>query len=207
MIRRIRNILKEYPNLPAMASTGWNLAYGLFNGILALLYASWWFLTLAVFYGALGLMRLSAVTSPFRSRSSEKRLMRINGGAMILLSIVLTGMMVLTIHEGQNPIRHRIVMIAIAAVTFFLAGWSIRNIVRAYMEKTPAQITLRNISCAAAIGSMLSLERAMIGTFGNAADPESIVMEAATGAGAFILINLMGIGLILLSGKYGKSGA
>jgi len=55
---------------------------------------------------------------------------------------------------------------------------------------------LRDISLAGATGAMLSLERMMLGTFGNASDTFSLVMEATSGAAAFVFITLMGMMLL-----------
>ena len=198
----VRVVLRENRLLPASLSTGWNLLYALFNGLLAWYYRSWWFLTLCAFYAMLGLMRLSVVTIRRRPGKSGAELMRHNGYAVMALSIVLSGMTLLTIRERQNPVRSLVVMIAIAAYPFAMVGWSIRNTVKARRQKSAAMITLRDIACAGAIGSILSLERAMLGTFGDAEDAFTLTMEAASGAGAFVLLIGIGLSMVLESRRY-----
>ena len=58
-------------------------------------------------------------------------------------------------------------------------------------------IIIRNLSFAAVIGSMLSLERVMLGTFGDAQSLFTLQMEAATGAGAFVLLLMLAAGLFI----------
>ena len=62
-------------------------------------------------------------------------------------------------------------------------------------------IALRNISLSAATGSMLSLERAMLGTFGNPESAKTRIMESWTGAGIFELLLCMGVSMILYARK------
>ena len=199
MKERLRGFLRAHPLLPASLSTGWNLIYALFNGVLGLYYGSAWFLSLCAYYAVLGCMRLSAVTAGRSARRTPETVMRRNGLAMILLALTLSGIMVLTIREQHNARYGLIVMLAIATYTFCLVGWTIRNAVRAHKAHSPEGITLRNISCAAAVGSILSLQRAMLGTFGDAASTATLRMEAATGAGAFLILVCLGVEMVVLS--------
>ena len=177
----------------------WNMVYAVFNGALGLIYSSYWYMTLCAFYAALGFMRLSVVTIGRRRNRTTASVMKHNGIAMIGLAIVICGITVLTIRQKQNPVRNKMVMITIAACTFLLAAWSVRNIVKANRTKSPALITLRNISCAGTVGSVLSLERSMLGTFGDASEPFVKVMEASSGGVAFLLMIGLGTGMILYS--------
>ena len=194
--------LRDHPLLPAALSTGWNLLYAVFNGILAGVYSSWWFLTLCAFYLMLGFMRLSVITVQKSRHRTEASVMRHNGIAMIVLSVVLCGMVLLTIRETIDNPRHRIIMLTIAVYTFTLACWAVRNMIRAHREKSAQMITLRNISCAGAIASILSLERSMLATYGDISSTFSRRMEAASGAVAFFLLIGLGTGMILHSGSF-----
>ena len=203
-MERLKALLQKYPLLPSLLSMGWNLIYAIFNGVLGIRFSSWWFITLCAFYFVLGFMRLSAVTIGQKEGRSETAVMKGVGIAMLPLAIVICGMILLTIREQQNPVRNTIIMVTIAAFTFSLVAWSIRNIIKAHREKSATMITLRNISCASAIGSILSLERGMLGTFGDASDAFSRTTEAVSGAVAFLLIIGLGIGLILQSKAFRK---
>ena len=196
-MKKMERLLQRYPLLTAVLSTCWNFAYAAFNGSLGVIHHSYWFITLCAFYAALGFMRLSVVTLGRNKRRTELSTMRHNGMAMSGLSIILIGIMLLTIREHHNPIRSKIVMITIAVYTFTVVGWTIRNTVKAHREKSVQMITLRNISFASAIASILSLERGMLGTFGDEDEKFVRIMEASSGAVAFILLVGLGIGMIL----------
>ena len=204
---RIFAFLRQHPLLPATLSTGWNLLYAVFNGILAGVYSSWWFLTLCAFYAMLGFMRLSAVTIQKSRHRTEMSVMKHNGIAMIFLAVVLSGMVLLTIRETINAPRHNIVMITIATVTFFMACLAVRNMIKAHRDKSAQMITLRNISCAGAIASILSLERSMLATYGDISSTFSRRMEAASGAVAFVLLIVLGVGMIIHAGVYKRGNS
>lgn len=81
--------------------------------------------------------------------------------------------------EGINPVRSLIISVAMAALTFIMAFSALRNIIKARRSHDAYQIILRNISLVSVTGSILSLQRSMLGTFGNAADRFTLVMKPA----------------------------
>lgn len=201
-IADMQQYLQENKLFPIALGTGWNFMYALFNGILGLYYHSYWFITLCAFFAALGFMKLSAVTIKRSKHRTELSVMKHNGIAMMFLSVILCGITLLTIREQQNPHRNIIVMLIIAMYTFCVVMLSIRNIVAAHKGKSVTMITIRNITCAGAIGSILSLERGMLGTFGDASDTFSRLTEAISGGVAFFLIIALGIGMVLYANHY-----
>ncbi|MBR5666476.1 MAG: hypothetical protein IKW95_02185 [Lachnospiraceae bacterium] len=185
-------------------SMGWNLIYAVFNGIQALVYRSFWFLTLCVYYAILGIMRL-VVVAPLKRKKGNKwydsSVMRGLGFGMIVLSIAVSGMVCLVIAQKQNPKYNIIVMITIAAYTFYLITMSVINTVRAQKKRNATLIMLRNITLAGTIVAVLSLERAMLGTFGNAEDSFTMITESVTGGVSFVLINAIGVGMLIQAGR------
>ncbi len=194
-----RELLRGRPFLAALPGMGWNLTYALLNGAFALAFSSWWSLTLCALYLLLGLMKLSVVTLPRSARRTERGMLRFCAAASFGLAVAACGLTVLTIHEGHNPERNMIVMIANAAYTFTFAGLAIRSMALAAKRKSPPLIALRNTSCAGALLSVLSLQRSMLGTFGDASDRFTPVMQACTGGVAFLLLIAMGVGMLVLS--------
>ena len=186
-------------------SMGWNLIYALFNAVLGKAMHSRWFMVMAGYYLILGIMRLYTVAHgsrkgcvPERTRRAVRRRL---GYGMLILAVMISCVMYVAINEKHNPQYHSIIMITIAAFTFYLIILSIINSVKALRKKEDTLILLRNISLASTAGSILSLERAMLGTFGDAADSFTFVMETATGAGVFLFLAEMGILIIRHAGK------
>ena len=186
--------------ITSSGSMGWNLIYALFNGVLAIAYGSFWFLSMFVYYLILGGMRL-LVVSPKKDRSAERwsdnAIMRTLGIEMIILAVVVSGIVCMAIAEKHNPSYNTVVMITIATYTFYAVTMSIINIVKAHKKKDATMIMLRDISLAGTIVAVLSLERSMLGTFGNAEDDFSTTMEIISGAVAFVLIIVIGISMIM----------
>ena len=185
----------------AAAGMGWNLIYALFNGILGIVYQSFWFVTMFAYYAALGAMKLYVISLE-RSKNpkrNEKTVMQRLGLSLIGLSVVIVGIITLTIEKGVTNQYNNIIMISIATFTFFIVIKAIVNMVKAHRKKQPRIIMLRNITCASAVGSLLSLERSMLGTFGEATARFTYVMEGASGLGAFIIIIALGVSMLHLS--------
>lgn len=178
---------------------GWNILYGIFNGVLGIIYASVWFVTMCAYYLILGFMRLS-VTSYIRGKrrkATQRKMLTLNGAALIFLAVVLSGSVVLTFKYPVAKKYDKIVMIAIATYTFVMAFFAIKNIIKAHKSKSLKMIALRNISLAGAAASMLSLQRSMITTFGENEEYFRNVMEGATGMGVFLIVLALGISMII----------
>lgn len=193
--------------ITSCGSMGWNLGYAVFNGILALFYRSAWFGLMFAWYTILGVMRLLAVFSKRAGTSKLQKsssLMGAIGLGMIILAITVSGIVYATVEEKHNPSYNSVVMITIAVYTFYIVIMSVLNIIKAKRIRNIKIIMLRDISLAGAIASVLSLERAMLGTFGNAGDKFSITMEISSGAVAFILIVIIGISMMIQSHRYTK---
>ena len=188
--------------ITSSGSMGWNLIYALFNGVLAIAYRLFWFLSMFVYYLILGGMRL-LVVSPKKDRTAERwsdnAIMRALGIEMIILAVVVSGIVCMAIAEKHNPTYSIVVMITIATYIFYTVTMSIFNIVKAHKKKDATMIMLRDISLAGTIVAVLSLERSMLGTFGNAEDDFSRTMEIISGAVAFVLIIGIAISMIVQS--------
>ena len=199
------HIIKQNLRNPIMTATlsmGLNLVYAVFNLVLGVYHSSWWFVTMAAYYAALGFMRLSVVSLSWKSnKRTGKTVMRHNGEALIALGAVISGMVLLSIREVRGQSYNIIVMIAIAVYTFCLSVMAVINLLKAQRQRSAQIITLRNIALAGAVGGLLTLERSMLATFGDAADHFSLVMKASSGGAAFLLIVSLGVGMILYSRK------
>lgn len=190
--------------LIACGSMGWNLLYGLFNGVLGVRYRSTWFITMGVYHLTLGLMRLSVVTlrTDKNKRRTEMSVMRHNGIAMVFLAVVLSGSVALSFLYSVAKTYEAPVMIAIATYTFYMTALAIRNMILAHKERSLLMISLRNISLAGATASMLTLQRSMTATFGAGEEAASFanIMNGAAGMGAFLIILSLGV-MMIVQGK------
>lgn len=189
-------------------SMGWNAVYGVFNGVLGIVYGSVWFATMCVYYLMLGYMRLwvTSFNEQKARRRTERGTMKLCGIALIFLAVVLSGSVVLSFKYPVAKKYDKIIMITIATYTFVIAFLAVRNSVKAQKEKSLRMIALRNISLGGATASILSLQRSMIPTFGDGGSTHfANVMEGATGMGAFVIITALGVSMLVQSRKNSKN--
>ena len=191
--RRLRTVLFAFLNM------GWNLIYGIFNGALGILYRSGWFYTMFAYYALLGLMRLYVVSLERKpaGKKDERKALLLCGTGTVLLAVVLSLIVLLTIADSVHKRYHMVVMIAVAAFTFFTVIKAVVNAVQAQRHGDRLFVILRNLSCAAAVGSILSLQRSMLGTFGSGTERFTYVMDGLSGLSGFLIVAGIGISMIV----------
>ena len=186
----------------ANMSMGWNAIYAIFNGIMGIVYHSFWFASMFAYYAVLSVMRFLVISSKRKKqKKSEMRLMKIIGIGMMILAIVLSGVVCMGIAENHNPRYNIIVMITIAAYTFYIVIQTIISVVKAHKKKDINVIMLRDISLVSSAGAILSLERSMLGTFGDAKDLFSMTMTIISGACSFLFVIAVGVSMMVRAGR------
>ena len=177
------------------------MIYSIFNIVLAIVYRSFWFLTLGIYYFSLGCMR-GALAAHGRSQKDKRTsavVVRHVGIVFFPLAVIFSGNVVLSIYENHSTAYGIVVMLAIAAFTFYLFTMAIINIVRSRKSGSLKLMALRNISLGGALVSMFSLEKSMLATFTDNAPDYITHMEMYTGAGIFAALIALGINLIIIS--------
>lgn len=178
-----------------------NILYALYNGVLGIISHSIWFLSLCAYYIILSSMRLGVILQDRRNISTENFITRFCGIMLILLAFVLSGSVYLSLTNNIAVKHQEIIMITIATYTFYKVVLAIINTVKIRKENSLLLSTIRNIGCADAVVSILSLQRSMLVSFGEMERDRIYMMNALTGAGLFIIIITLGIGMIVKSLK------
>jgi len=106
-------------------SMGWNILYAFFHCVLAVIYQSYWFFTMFVYYAILGLMR--GIT--LRDRNN---VLKYCGIGMLGLSVVVVGLIYLSIAEVRNKTYHLIVILGITIYTFCLIIHAVIEMIRSF---------------------------------------------------------------------------
>ena len=190
-----------------------NVAYTVYNGVLGVMHQSEWFITMAVYYSLLGIMRYHAVhTGRIISRMEDQSLIKkkelsvikTEGILLLLLNLALSGVVLLTIVQDTAKRYSEIMVITIAAYTFYKIITSVINMIKVRKLQSPILITIRNISVADALVSVLTLQMAMLASFQGRSTLNINQMNAMTGMAACILISLLGISMIYYSYKRNK---
>lgn len=178
-----------------------NLLHALYNGALSVISHSIWFLSLFAYYTILSSMRFGVIMQACRNISTENFITRFCGIMLIEMSFVLSGVLYLSVTNNVAVKHQEIIMITIAAYTFYKVVLAIVNTVKIRKENSLLLSTIRNIGCADAAVSILSLQRSMLVSFGEMGRDRIYMMNALTGAGVFIVIIALGISMIVKSSK------
>lgn len=177
----------------------------MFSGIL---YKSVWFVTLAVYYILLAIMRASLlhyVRKGEKNKISEWKRYRLCGSILLLMNVALTGIVILVIRQNSGFEYPGVLIYVMAMYTFYATITAVRNVVKFRRYGSPVMSAAKVINLTAALVSMLSLETAMLTQFGAADDPVfRQIMTASTGAGISMIVLGMAVFMIVWSTKQMK---
>lgn len=182
-----------------------NVAYTLYNGVIGIVNQSPWFITMAVYYSLLGIMRYQAVSTERKTTFMEDRklirkkqlsVIRTDGILLLVLNIALIGVIILTITKDTAKRYSEIMVISIAAYTFYKIITSVMNMIKVRKLQSPILITIRNIGVADALVSMLTLQMTMLASFQERSSLDINRMNAMTGMGVCVLISILGASMI-----------
>lgn len=159
-----------------------------------------WYLVLAAYYALLGVMRYGAVR--FARKRKECRaedecfVMRFCGWCLTALTLILAQTITISLAFDRIAVHHEIVMISLATYTFYKLTLAIINVSRSRKLHSPLLRTIRNIACADAAASIVSLQRSMIASFGGMEEHAALLMNALTGGAACLFMLLLGLNMI-----------
>lgn len=192
--------------MSAVLSLACNFLYALYHGVMGVINLSLWFFVMCAFYGILAVMRFCAVLSGRkkqcdRSDVSQRYVMKISGVLLLLLGIVLTAMIDISLSQHIATVYGKITMITIAAYTFGKITVTVVNAVRQRRNPSPLLLVIRNIRYAEVAASVLTLQRSMLVSFGEADERQIYLMNALTGLAVCMFVVVLGILLMIKSGK------
>lgn len=182
-----------------------NFLYAAIKMVSGILYRSVWFITLAVYYIFLAIMRASLlhyVRNSGRDKGSEWHRYRLCGIILMLMNVALTGIIILAVHRNSGFEYPGVLIYVMAMYAFYATIMAVRNVVKFRRYGSPVMSAAKAINLTAALVSVLSLETAMLTQFGAADD--SIfrqIMTASTGAGVSIIVLGMAVFMIWRSTK------
>lgn len=152
-----------------------NMLYVAFKLGAGIFYKSAWFISLAVYYLALAMMRFSLIHYT-RHRgdkadiAEELRRYRMCGGLLLLLNAAFAGMTVMVVKKNMGFVYPGMMIYVMAAYTFYSITIAIINLIKYRKYGSPVISAAKVISLTTALVSMFSLETAMLTQFGGADD-------------------------------------
>lgn len=180
-----------------------NLLYAGIKLLSGILYRSVWFVTLAVYYILLAVMRASLlhyVRKDEKNKISEWRRYRLCGIILMFMNAALAGIVILVVRQNSGFEYPGMLIYMMAMYAFYAAITAVRNVVKFRKYGSPVMSAAKVINLTAALVSLLSMETAMLTQFGAANDPMfRQIMTASTGAGISLIVLGMAVFMIVRS--------
>lgn len=179
-----------------------NLLYALYNGVLGIANRSFWFLTMCVYYTILSTIRFCAVLCSRKRNATapgdmEYFVMKLSGILLAILSIVLAGVVYISLAGNIATKYGTIVMITIATYTFYKITMAIIRAVKYRKNPSPLLAVIRTIGYADVAASLLTMQRSMLVSFGEGTDESARTLNILTGAAVCLFVLSLGIALVL----------
>ena len=173
-----------------------NILYCAYHIAFGAVTASWWFLTIGIYYAVLSIIRFAVL----RHKGNEQALVPFTGVMLMVLSVSLVGTVILAFVKDRGTVFPLVSMLAIATYTFTKITLATIKWVKARRSASVKGLTLRNISFANAFVSVYSLQRSMLVSFEGMSDIEIRTMNVATGSAVCIIVFLLGVNLVQQKG-------
>lgn len=172
-----------------------NFLYMLFRIAAGIRYTSVWFISMAVYYMMLGLLRAYLIRSYCRRESEgleyEYRCYRNTAWLLFLLNIPMGGMIVLMVNANSGFFYPGYIIYISALYTFYTMIMSAVNLVKFRKIGSPILSASKVLNFVSAMMSILGLQTAMISRFSSDGEGYRKMMNAVTGGcvyGAVIVI-------------------
>ena len=179
-----------------------NILYAVWKFAFGVYYRSVWFGTLAVYYLLLAVTRFALVRHAGRNAfgtniDSEWKRYRLCGVVLAVMTLALTGVVILVVQENEGFHYAGYLIYAMALYALYNVITAIRNVVRFRRCRSPVLSAAKAVNLAAALVSMLALETAMLAQFGSSSGERfRAVMSGATGGGVCVII--LGIAVYMI---------
>ncbi len=174
-----------------------NLIFAIYNCVLGIASYSWWFISVGAYYIILSIMRITIIGFAGKNRKNERFIMKFSGFMIFVISVVLCGIVYMTLYRSVEIKYHEIAMITIALYTFTKLTLAICGFVKSKKKRKPYIKTLKSIAVADAVVSIYSLQRSMLVTFEGMTDANILLFNALSGIGMCFITVCIGINLII----------
>ena len=184
-----------------------NFLYAAFRAAAGVRYGSVWFVSMAVYYLVLGLLR-AYLAAGWRRRSParERRCYRTTAWLLFLLNIPMGGMIVLMVRTNSGFSYPGYVIYLSALYTFYTMTVSVMNLVKYRRLGSPLLSAAKVLNFVSALLSVLGLQTAMISRFSENGEAYRRLMNAITGGAVYGIVVLTAVVMLLHSNSLRKEG-
>lgn len=184
-----------------------NLLYIAIKLASGLYYRSPWFISLAVYYALLAVMRFLLLyrrkwPEGIARQKLELRRYRFCGVVLLLMNLALAGIVAFMVHQSRGYEYPGMLIYAMAAYSFYAVIMAIVSIIKFRRHGSPILSAAKAINLVAAMVSILSLETAMLAQFGGNDDLLfRKAMTGATGGGVCVIVLGMAVFMIVRASR------
>lgn len=179
-----------------------NLLYIAIKMASGIYYCSLWFISLAVYYALLAVMRLLLLyRRKWPDGIARQRLelcrYRFCGIVLLLMNFALAGIVAFMVHQNRGYEYPGMLIYAMAAYSFYAVIMAAVSVIKFRRHGSPILSAAKAISLVAAMVSILSLETAMLAQFGSGDD--MLFRKAMTGVtGGGVCVIVLGMALFMI---------
>lgn len=181
-----------------------NIIYALFKLVTGIIFKSIWFISFALYYLLLVIIRANILKQELRENTLKTEYMKYRNIAIILLftNVILTMIILIIVNQKIMNIYPTWVAISIAVYTFYLLFISIYNLVKYRKYNSPLMSSSKVINVVTSLVSLISLEIVLIPTFGIEKVTFFEIMIMSTGGGVAFIIIIISLYMIITSTEW-----
>lgn len=184
-----------------------NISYAVFQGVFAILSHSIWFGALATYYISISLIRGGIIYVTHRKSKNKENFTLVNqlksyrncGIYLVLLNFSLTGALVQLVLSNQTFKYAGLMIYCMATYTFYKLTMSVYNLFKAKKHNDYTIQSIRNLSFADSLVSILALQTALLYEF--APNQNVDLPNALTGGAVSIAIIVIGLYMAISGNK------
>ena len=181
-----------------------NFFYVIFRAVVGIRYMSVWFISMAIYYLILGLIRLMLMLSLRNpDAAAGLRCYRRTAVMLFLLNIPMGGMMILMVLTDSGFSYPEYVTYLSALYTFYTVIMSIVDLVRFRRIGDPVLSAAKALNFVAALMSVLGLQTAMIAQFSQNGDDFRRMMNAITGGFVWVTVIMTAVYMLVRCKRIG----
>lgn len=179
-----------------------NFLYALFRIVVGIRYTSMWFISMAVYYLVLAVLRLSLILNyRHKSKTVELRCYRWTAWLLFLLNLPMGGMILMMVLTNSGYSYPGYVIYLSAMYTFYTMVTSVINLVKFRRLRSPILSAAKVLNFIAALMSILGLQTAMIAQFSTEGENYRRMMNAISGGAVWLSVILTAVYMLYLSSK------
>ena len=204
--------LKEYKSnyklrykISLFISLTLNIIYSVFKLLSGIIFKSFWFISFALYYFLLIILRLNIAREELKDNSklnNEFIKYRKTGIILLFTNVILTIIILIIVNQKIMKVYPDWMAITVAVYTFYLIFNSIFSLIKYRKYKSPLISASKVINVITSFVSLISLEIILIPTFGNGDIKFFEIMIMTTGGGISLVIIIISFYMIIKSTEW-----